>query len=310
MSDRLSAMLLAVSPDRVTSQSLLNFYECLLVNLPLEATSPGHPPNVIGLQAATFNTMADSLRDSGRGITRLIGQVNYNRWARGFRLLAKSKYVWFYFTTEHDNRYGGSNRFDANGQLYRVPHSVGRRQAMQLLLFSVDTALRGELEQFLQVPSHFPPNSMEEGYPYEAWKYLQEKYQMSSALATELATIKMDGLYLPDFNNVTEYLKEFQLLSQDIVDAGGILEEKEVVKKIVAGLSLEYETFSNANTIVIDPLQLDLKALTAGLLLFEAALKRSYRQRRKLEAMQAALKCREAYDSDETEDDPELLNTP
>ena len=87
------------------------------------------------------------------------------------------------------------------------------------------------------------------------------------------------------------------------------MQESEMVTKIVAGLSLDYGFFANANITTNDPLKIDLQALTAGLLLFEAALHKADRERRKLEALKKAMSCgKEEYESDTTKDSPELLN--
>jgi hypothetical protein len=224
---------------------------------------------------------------AGGHIQRLAGQANYRRWAREFRLLAQSKCLWSYFMTEdHKVPVTGLARFDANGRLFFNLHGISKTQAMQLLMFCVDPAIRGELEQFFVHPTYNtdPLRTRSEGYPHAAWKYLEYQYMMTVELTISLAAAKMDALYLPDFANVTTYLNEFKLLSQDIIDAGGKIDEWALTPKIVAGLSPEYSAYLQENKLSNHPLKVTLRSLMTGLLQFEANLQVKERKQKIMEA--------------------------
>jgi hypothetical protein len=95
------------------------------------------------------------------GLELLIGQANYNRWARGFPIVALSKGLWRVFDKNQEDCY-----------TIRSTHHETRlaaEQGLALLLLWVDPALRVRVENFPR--------------PRDAWICLKRRYEMSAELA-------------------------------------------------------------------------------------------------------------------------------
>lgn len=214
--------------------------------------------------------------DGDGGITKLIGPANYNRWARDFRLLAESLSLWSFFTMSYASHNITITRLDMNGRSHTVSRADSVTQAVQLLKTSVDSAFRAELEQFDEDPK-------------AAWEFLRGKYRMADSFARGVAARKMEGLYLPDFKSMAHYLNEFKLLQQDIIDAGGHVEEFELVEVIIEGLSPEYDSGMTNGDLASNPIDLSIEVLTRKLLYLEAVKQREYRQQRKQKACDGGL---------------------
>jgi hypothetical protein len=196
------------------------------------------------------------------GLEPLVGQTNYNRWARAFRIVALSKGLWRVFDKNQEDCYA----------IRSTQHEtrLAAEQGRALLLLSIDPALRVRVENFTR--------------PRDAWICLKKRYETSGELAAHIARVKAYNLRLQDCKNMTDYLTELQLLFHDLAVAGEPQELEDLVKPIVSGLGAKYTHFLQRDDIQVHIEMGDFPTLAGKLLRFETELGIKERANKEVEA--------------------------
>ncbi|KAK5026952.1 hypothetical protein LTS07_007251 [Exophiala sideris] len=162
--------------------------------------------------------MSDFIPDPGAGFERLTSKYNYNRWARGFKTVAKLKGVWSLINGEekilgksflygcHPEGYDDDLRSICKScfrhtQLYTA-QNVRVQTALGLLEFWVEPDIRYAIETYT--------------CPRAAWLFLEDHYKLANERARIVAEVTLTKLRLHDCKNMTDYLREHHLLRADI----------------------------------------------------------------------------------------------
>lgn len=101
--------------------------------------------------------MPEAVPGNEFGLELLVGQANYNRWARGFRIVALSKGLWRVFNDNWDVYTIRSNHLE---------NRLVAEQGLGLLMLWVEPTLRKEIE--------------EEYRPIDAWNYLKTRIRWTT----------------------------------------------------------------------------------------------------------------------------------
>jgi hypothetical protein len=221
--------------------------------------------------------MSDNLKDVSLGIERLVGQTNYHQWTRDFRALAQMKGLWKHFTRE-----GAQVLYPTEGTHWKEGHhgeysaclkcsdemkawsdeQLKTQQAIGLLRFCVDPAIRCDISTFIEDP-------------HVAWKLLECDHKPDEKHALNLAKAKMEALRFENFPTVSMYMNQVNQIAHDIRAAGGEYDAADAAWKVREDLPEAFRKVlgpPNPFQELVSQLYPDLKARMSLLLIAEVEI--------------------------------------